>query len=744
MRARTRAIAVVPLLGLALASGSAAAQTNLRGWHEQGQTWLVWTDDRAFNGHETYDVYVSDQPIDDLADATLLGRLFPDDWRATRLKLADPDATWRLPDGAGGTYTLAADEAVFVHTPHEALDRYFAVVKHGETTVGPANRVGPIAQGLDPVQCHAQLSGTTSLGYDYSVWALWIDGRADHTDRRPDIDVMGNRNDHGTGHVFAVYEPLGGRPPGLLPAVLQLHGGGGRFTNWRPGEVANIDNRVPGGFVVAVDSNMFRARELLGVPWVGAQNPWWFGHWEGYDRFAVPGGPPPDDALVVDYSLRRVRFIVEWLRGEYPVDPERVAVLGHSMGAGGASFLVRRYPDLFSGGIPFEHGHSGHVGGVSDLLGTREQNLATTLPGGVRMTDFYYPATSLQGVGDVGPLLYVFGKNDPTLPWRYDEDDHVPVRLEELDAARLGVVVDWDQRNHTRSEWEGHWLGSPRHGAEALTRLRRSASFPAITGDDYDPAPGRQPEAGDGDPDDGDPWGTRGGWVDWERDTVEDVPDAWAVTLFLVGSSEFENDVAPVAEAPLDVTVRRAQDFRPGAGAELFWTARDAATDAVRGSGPLSVPADGLVTVAGLLVPQDPERVRLRITRARDDDGDTVDRQIDCDDTNPDAWAPPGEAWGLRFVDPKTLRWEVPPQPGAVPSALFYDVVRAPAPDGFADPGAACVASRIPGVTAHDPAEPAVGAAFHYLVRALNTCPDGVGTPGRTSAGVERPVRGCP
>jgi pimeloyl-ACP methyl ester carboxylesterase len=725
--------------------GDVEAQTNLRGWHAAGQTWLVWTDDRTFQGHETYDVYVSDQPISDLAAATLLGRTFPDDWRATRLKLADPDATWVVPDGSGGTYTLAGDEALFVHTPHEAEARHFAVVKGGDTVVGPQNSTGPIDQGLDPVTCHAQLSGTTELGYEYTVWASWVDGREDHTDRRADIEVMGNRWSHGTAHLMAVYEPLGGRPPGLLPAVLQLHGGGGRFTNWRPEQVSNIDNDVPGGFVVALDSNLHVARQLFGIRYVEAFNPWWFGHWEGYDRFAVPGGPPPDESLVVDYSLRRVGFLIEWLREEYPVDPQRVSVLGHSMGAGGSTFLARRFPDRIAAAIPFEHAHSGQLGFVENLIGTREQNLPTTLLGGVRMTDFYKPATTLPGLPDPGPTTYVWGKNDTVLVWQLDEENHVPARMAELDEARLGAVIDWDQRNHTRGEWEGQWVLSPRHGAEALSRIRLEDSFPAISDDDYDPAPGRQRDPGNGDPEDGDPWGTWGGWVDWERDTVEDAEQAWAVTLFLVGESSFPADVAPVDEAPLHVTVRRASAFTPPVGTELFWTLRGAATEELRQSGPLAVPEDGLVTVEGLRVSRDPDRVRLRVTYAADDDGDGRDAQVDCDDGLTGVWATPGEVRDLRWgADGVTLSWIPPEEPGGEAGTVAYDTLRSTDPADFAGEGVCVESGDGSDTEATDVEEPQAGASFSYLVRALNACPDGVGTAGQSSAGLERDARACP
>ncbi|MCZ7583305.1 MAG: hypothetical protein M5R36_08205 [Deltaproteobacteria bacterium] len=85
-----------------------SALASLRGWHTDGQTFLVWT--RVFPGPETYDVYVSRAPIDDLAGAELIGRVFPQEFLPERVRLADQAAPWQLPDGEGGRYRLQLTE----------------------------------------------------------------------------------------------------------------------------------------------------------------------------------------------------------------------------------------------------------------------------------------------------------------------------------------------------------------------------------------------------------------------------------------------------------------------------------------------------------------------------------------------------------------------------------------------------------------------------------------------------------
>ena len=56
--------ALIVLLGPSL-----SAQTGLRGWHADGQTWLVWNDDQTFVGNDSYSIYRATSPITNLAQA---------------------------------------------------------------------------------------------------------------------------------------------------------------------------------------------------------------------------------------------------------------------------------------------------------------------------------------------------------------------------------------------------------------------------------------------------------------------------------------------------------------------------------------------------------------------------------------------------------------------------------------------------------------------------------------------------
>ena len=118
-------------------------------------------------------------------------------------------------------------------------------------------------------------------------------------------------------------------------------------------------------------------------------------------------------------------------------------------------------------------------------------------------------------------------------------------------------------------------------------------------------------------PANGDPWGTLGGWFDWDRATLVDEPLRWSVTLGLVSGSPFLPDNAPAAPARASVTVRRPQAFHPEPGRLVGWVLKRAADGATLQSGVVVVDAEGLVTVPDLLFGAEPVRLELTVKVAR-------------------------------------------------------------------------------------------------------------------------------
>ncbi len=645
--ARLRGTAAAIGLGmLALCCRHAAAQTDVRAWSAAGQVFVVWRVDSTLP--LTYDVYRSAAPISSTAQGTLVGRCFEPEWEGLRLKLVSQSATWRVPAAGGGTYQLAANEGLFVYTPRAGATEHFAVVRNGSTAVSSANRTAaPVQVAYDPanapVTCHLQVSGVTTRGYPFKTWAMWVDGRDDPADARPDFPVMANAAKHGAPHVFTVYEPKLGLPAGPCPATVCLHGGGpsGTHWSWAPESVhyAN-DGAIPdGGITVAMDDRLFVSTN--GV--VNIDRPTnWFGWWPGMDP--VSNILPPNGAVVVPYTLRRLVWTIGWLqsRSPYAIDATRTSVMGNSMGGAGTLLLSRFRPELFSAATAFVPQHYTPETGQR-LFGTTAQNLQTTEtgPGGValRVNDFFDPAVRLSPQQRDYCLTRIFrGRLDPTVEWG-------PLTIglfNDMTAGRWGTHLYWDNRDHTASDWTtddptivgvdiGEWVSpvrTSRSGAPYQARFRTDQSYPGFFGDDQQPGTaGRQPILGNGAPTDGTPWGTWGGYFDWDTETIFDSPQGWACTMYLVGQSATSVDNFPGTTATTSVTLRKPRRLLPAPGASVAWALRDDRTDAVLQSGTVAAETGGLVAISGVVIPKDPQRVRLELrvgTTARpgDLDGD--------------------------------------------------------------------------------------------------------------------------
>ena len=128
-----------------------------------------------------------------------------------------------------------------------------------------------------------------------------------------------------------------------------------------------------------------------------------------------------------------------------------------------------------------------------------------------------------------------------------------------------------------------------------------------------------------------------------------------------------------------------------------------------------------------------------------DDDDGFTECDGDCDDGNDQIWATPGEALDLVFsADKQTLIWSATVNPGS--TSVVYDTLRSGDPADFTtDSGAECLESDDGADTqATDFGIPVTGSVRHYLVRAQNDCPAGLGTLGTDHLGAERAGRACP
>ena len=374
-------------------------------------------------------------------------------------------------------------------------------------------------------------------------------------------------------------------------------------------------------------------------------------YWWGYGD-ALPNGDPSSGSAP-NYTQRRVLHLLEWVLRNHPgADPERVYVVGGSMGGAGAATLGLLYARHFAFAeseigqmVPRNHRPS-RLDQLEGLWGTTQDNL----PDGTALED----GTSL-GVWDRQDLCRVLrdvpeardefiftkhGKDDPTI--HFGAVTHAsPVTqrsfYDELQHEAVGHYTVWDEGAHGPEDpvmgvhwWDNDWslLFDP------TSYLRRDRPFPAFTlaSHDWDPGDGTgnglqtwSDESGfAGDvtqPGDtgwtGDIAGARNRFLRWDTNGIVDDRDRLEMPLFVVGGAGQDTPqegypsrgdlLARTLPIYVNVTPRRVRRFACLPGESIAWSFAGQ-------TGTVTANPDGSVTVPQL--PLDTTPQTLVLTRA--------------------------------------------------------------------------------------------------------------------------------
>ncbi|MEZ5571149.1 MAG: alpha/beta hydrolase-fold protein [Halioglobus sp.] len=607
-----------------LLSPAVMAQSNVSGWYANGQVWVKWTE--AATNPETYAIYKGSSAFTSTNQATLVGRLFKGDWEGERLKLAGP-LEFTIPDGLGGTTTLASNEGLFVYTPHTAETAYFAVVKWGQTAVSGSNRTGPVSNTYnpdgDPVIAHLQAVGPAG-DLTAHVYAMWADGNDDDNSGRIDFPIMADADRNGIPHVFSVSEPVGGLPAGTgpggtpIPATLLFHGGGGQWTGWSLGSKPRVDTEPVDGVIVAHDDAMLRKRQSV----VKTEHTWWFGWSPDYNPFSNPPARPANHETLINYTQRRLLWINDFLVGEWNVNPNKISIIGHSMGSAGALALGKSFPSKFSTVTSMRNGFEGNESGKSEhVLGSRAQNLATNLTnyegGTVGTRDLWSLDANTSPERDMPLIRVLNGKSDTSAAMQWGA--FVTDQYRAADASGWGMHLYWDDSAHAIDSGTDFWQEgaadsrqTQRDDVAYQSRYSADQSFPGFHNADLGVD---QKDPGTGSRTNGDMVGTWGGYFDWELDTLTDTTTDWASTLFLIGSSpSHPRDVYPGTQATVDVALNKTRNFFPAPDSTVNWTLTRVSDSQVLQSGTAVADSNSRIVIPGLVIYRDPSRVRLAVT----------------------------------------------------------------------------------------------------------------------------------
>ncbi len=650
-RRRLLALAAGSLFGASLGGAGTLAQPfNVRSWYADGQVFVVW----QFPAPpavptDTVEIYASAAAQVNVANMDRVGKMFFPEYTGARLQSLVPAARLQIPTPAGGAYRLAADEGVFAYTPHQAGNLFFAVVDTGSVLVNAGNSTAAVFNYDpvgDPVRPHEQFMGMTPGGNPYAAYVVFADGRDDYDNARPDIPVLADADKNGVPHVFTITRPDSPlpAPPTLLSCVFALHGGGGEYQLFRPGIAAraNLSLELDDGIVVSPDDSIYSNVE--GV--LGRSNTSWFGYTPEFDPFtSLPRTEPGAGAVVVNFTQRRVHWILDWLQSPISpvtIDPRRVVMVGHSGGGRGTSHLTRLRPERFAAAVlytPASNLSLDDAGMVNFLRGNWDTNLPTNIPdpaaagGFVGVTDAFTMTTRLSPERDFALTRVYYGKRDEADAAAWNPAQRAV--FDSLDDSRAGYMLFFDEREHGPEFWHtetndatdgnagpwpdvAQWIAPVRtrrpSGQYLVDTYRAGTSYPGFFSADADVnAAGQQPDPGPGDPNLGDAWGTWGGYAEWDAATVVDTTSRWACTVYLTGLSATSIDNSPYASVTMDLIPRRTRNFNPPEGAPIAWTATDLVSGMVLQTGTSTAEADGIVQVTGLNVPVDPARVRVVI-----------------------------------------------------------------------------------------------------------------------------------
>lgn len=366
----------------------------------------------------------------------------------------------------------------------------------------------------------------------------------------------------------------------LRPVILFLHGFGDTWT-----DIAGSANWFPDTFVIIPN-------DPLGS--------WFYGYSD-----QLPGGDP-NKGMVVNYTERRLLAYLEHFQAAYPIDKNRVYVLGGSMGGTGTTSLVLRYPKIFAAGDARKGAthriHCKWRSQCENLWGRVESKVKNNE--GVNVWDWqnmaWYASRHHQ---DVSWLRTAHGREDISIPYRQvaGPPGVEPMSFyQALEAFKVGHACTWDASSHgkrpEKSLVQDDWWEPFRDGT---CFLRLDLSFPAFSrfSANDDPGTGKGDGVG-GDNDLGDntyDGANEGGlnrFLRWNATTIVDQAAEYAVEIRLSSGPQGYKGKGET----VDVTPRRLQKFEVKPRAKFAWSTT------AQQSGEAAADAEGILTIPGVKV----------------------------------------------------------------------------------------------------------------------------------------------
>lgn len=582
---------VIIFFGMAGFTPSSYADTvgivnNLAARYYQGQIFLTYKLKDTANVQ--YRVYQSSNPIlleSDLDNANNLGYVLDDtgcneryaNTAAGKFKklgiCGEVEAIrFKIPKPSGSsTEEVKKGYGLFVVTLKSSKANYYAVTTqvHGENEnrtilAGENSLLLPIAG--DAVKPMPVYQNNISVNPQFDAYVLYVTSTSN-----PYFPKMTTAGSY--GYNFALgQQTTYGNPKTLY---FNMHGGGGSFldNSSLPDDpdvvVINQDDYVPFN-----SGNIKKGSSTL-----------WFGFHEKFDIY-FGLYPKPTTGKIMNYTLARTGYMIDWAleNSALYIDPNKVYIKGTSAGGDGAWQAALVYPDkiaairssksiwVFNKGATGDDDKNQKFGAVSSNLPT---NLNLNGYKDVPYYDFvdasYVLGTIYKGY-DVPVLIAVNGKNDKTVGW-----SNMIELYDSLETSNHGGFFYFDGRSHGDQSDKAQWTDDQVCGqtddqwnGETLSSYRLDLPYAAFSHVSCDSNPGN------GNPNNGDDYGTIHGFVDWIPESVMQSGKNFSMQLLArsrtIDSGVEQKTLNPPGGVPctVNVTIKRLPS-KPKMGKTYEW-----------------------------------------------------------------------------------------------------------------------------------------------------------------------------
>ncbi|MCS6917615.1 MAG: MopE-related protein [Chitinophagales bacterium] len=519
--------------------------TGLQGFWRDGQVFLTWNE--INNASAYYKIYRHTAPItsgSQLAACEYLGKVNSNSSVNHSLSYAEKTTRYLKID-PNGSY-LSANSGLFVGLTLAPGNYYYAVttVTNGteNTTIiaGSNSLTSPVAEQtarIVPVFQQTKKIGPLNI----NIYTVFLSSK--YASGLPlMLDAAFVAFD------FAVFL---NNASGNNPLRIFFHGGGTHY----------LEN------IGVVDDNEVRINVESVYPDTSISSEWW-GANEQFDVFNnANNSAPPAAGRNVNHGQQFVSVVIDWAIRNLPIDSNRIYLHATSDGSTPAFMYALTYPERIAAiklavgtfNLAFQNDWQANCAlnsgkkkrkELDNRLGTVASNLPTNL--GINTYD------ALNGGWMIGkypqrsfPFVYsINGKQDKQTGWTEKTQFYDSVNLH-----RFGGWFFWDNRTHD---------GAGKTWVDAnfdLYRFRRNVSFPAVTYCSLNE------HFGNGNGNDGAPYGTLNGAVDWNPN-ISETSTSWQVKLFVRNlKAMFNTTVVYPDSCTSDVTPRRLQSFTLTAGA---------------------------------------------------------------------------------------------------------------------------------------------------------------------------------